>query len=71
MQRVPEKTNEVSALLIVGVCGGAVIPPLLGVITDSFGTQLSAVIALALVWVYLAFLIRYIREVGSKPEKQD
>ena len=71
MQRVPEKTNEVSALLIVGVCGGAVIPPLLGVITDSLGTQLSAVIALALVWVYLAFLIRYIREVGSKPEKQD
>lgn len=71
MQRVPEKTNEVSALLIVGVCGGAVIPPLLGVITDSFGTQLSAVIALALVWVYLAFLIRYIREVGSQPEKQD
>jgi fucose permease len=70
MQRVPEKTNEVSALLIVGVCGGAVIPPLLGVITDAFGTQISAVIALAIVWVYLVFLMKYIKEVASKPEEQ-
>jgi fucose permease len=70
MQRVPEKTNEVSALLIVGVCGGAVIPPLLGVITDAFGTQISAVIALAIVWVYLVFLMKYIKEVASKPKEQ-
>lgn len=36
MQKMPQKTNEVSALLIVGVSGGAVLPPLLGVITDTF-----------------------------------
>ena len=64
MQRVPEKTNEVSALLIVGVCGGAVIPPVLGVVTDSLGSQVWAVAALALVWVYLVFLIRHIRKLA-------
>ena len=65
MQRVPDKANEVSALLIVGVCGGAVIPPLLGVITDACGTQVSALIALAIVWLYMAVLIPYIRKVAK------
>ncbi len=63
MQKKPEKTNEVSALLIVGVCGGAVIPPVLGVITDFFGTQGAALVALALVWVYMVVLIPFIRSV--------
>ena len=65
MQRVPDKANEVSALLIVGVCGGAVIPPLLGVITDACGTQVSALIALAIVWLYMAVLMPYIRKVAK------
>ena len=57
MQRVPERANEVSALLIVGVAGGAVIPPVLGVITDAFGSQGAAIVALSIVWLYLVFLI--------------
>lgn len=63
MQRQPEKTNEVSALLIVGVCGGAIIPPALGVITDFFGTQGSALVTLALVWLYMIVLIPVLRKV--------
>lgn len=63
MQKQPEKTNEVSALLIVGVCGGAIIPPALGVITDFFGTQGSALVTLALVWLYMIVLIPVIRKV--------
>lgn len=63
MQRQPEKTNEVSALLIVGVCGGAIIPPALGVITDFFGTQGSALVSLALVWLYMIVLIPVLRKV--------
>lgn len=61
MQKMPQKTNEVSALLIVGVSGGAVLPPLLGVITDTFGTQGSALITLAIVWVYMVALIPFVR----------
>lgn len=63
MQKMPQKTNEVSALLIVGVSGGAVLPPLLGVITDTFGTQGSALITLAIVWVYMMALIPFVRNV--------
>lgn len=63
MQKMPQKTNEVSALLIVGVSGGAVLPPLLGVITDTFGTQGSALITLAIAWVYMMALIPFVRNV--------
>ncbi len=63
MQKMPQKTNEVSALLIVGVSGGAVLPPLLGVITDTFGTQGSALITLAIVWGYMVALIPFVRNV--------
>lgn len=66
MQRVPERANEVSALLIVGVAGGAVIPPVLGVITDAFGSQGAAIIALSVVWLYLVFLIGAINAHSKK-----
>ncbi|WP_195497926.1 MFS transporter [Alistipes senegalensis] len=66
MQRVPERANEVSALQIVGVAGGAVIPPVLGVITDAFGSQGAAIIALSVVWLYLVFLIGAINAHSKK-----
>ena len=66
MQRVPERANEVSAPLIVGVAGGAVIPPVLGVITDAFGSQGAAIIALSVVWLYLVFLIGAINAHSKK-----
>lgn len=65
MLRVPEKTNEVSALLIVGVCGGGVITPLLGIITDTFGRQAPAIIALAAVWLFMVLLIPFIGKVKT------
>lgn len=70
MLKVPEMTNEVSSLLIVGVSGGAVIPPLLGVVTDSFGTQSAALVVLALAWLFLLFLIPFIRKVKT-PESDN
>ena len=65
MLRVPEKTNEISALLIVGVCGGGVITPLLGIITDTFGKQAPAIIALAAVWLFMVLLIPFIGKVKT------
>jgi fucose permease len=53
----PEKSNEISALLIMGVSGGGVLPPLMGVITDATGTQWAALLAIAVVWGYLFWLI--------------
>ena len=65
MLKVSQKTNEVSALLIVGVCGGAIIPPVLGVVTDSFGTQGAALVALTLAWLFMVVLIPFINKVKT------
>ena len=65
MLKVPQKTNEVSALLIGGVCGGAIIPPVLGVVTDSFGTQGAALVALTLAWLFMVVLIPFINKVKT------
>lgn len=66
LKRVPERANEVSALLIVGVSGGAIIPPVLGVITDYFQSQNAAIIAMGLVWIYMLALIGAINTHAKK-----
>lgn len=57
LKRVPDKANEVSALLIMGVSGGAILTPILGVTSDWFGTQLAALAVIAVVWIYMVWLI--------------
>ena len=37
LKESPTRTNEVSALMIMGVSGGAIILPLQGIINDHFG----------------------------------
>ena len=61
MRRAPGKENEVSALLIVGLIGGAILPPVLGWIRDVSGSQIAAVAAIAVVWLYMIWLIRLIK----------
>lgn len=53
MKARPDKTNEISGLMIMGVCGGAVIPPLMGVLTDVMGNQGGSVIVIAACICYL------------------
>lgn len=50
---VPEKKNEVSGLLIMGICGGAVFPVLMGWASDVMGNQTGAVLAMSLGILYL------------------
>lgn len=59
----PDKTNEVSALLIVGLIGGAILPPVLGWLRDISGSQIAAVLAIAVVWLYMLWLNRRIRRI--------
>ena len=54
LKRVPERANEVSGLLIMGVAGGAVVPPIMGVVSDSFG-QVGAMLVLLMAVLYLLF----------------
>ncbi len=66
LKRVPDRANEVSALLIMGVSGGALLPPLLGVVSDTFGTQVAALIVIAVVWLYMVWLISKVKEKNKK-----
>lgn len=56
LKRVPDKANEVSALLIMGVSGGAIVTPVLGIASDFFGTQMAAIAVIALIWLYMVWL---------------
>jgi fucose permease len=58
LKKMPEKANEISALLIVGICGGAILPPIIGIITDNTQAQVTAIIFLALIWIYMIWLIK-------------
>ena len=51
----PEKANEISGLLITGVSGGAVIPPLMGVLADLTGSQSGSLIVIGLRVLYLVW----------------
>jgi fucose permease len=63
LKYLPGKINEVSALLIIGVSGGAILPPILGVATDITGTQLAGIAGIAFVWVYMVWLIKKVRTI--------
>ncbi|MCK7556796.1 MFS transporter [Chitinophaga sedimenti] len=52
LQRKPERSNEVSGLLIMGVSGGAIFPLLMGVASDAAGAQWGAVMVLLLCCMY-------------------
>ena len=52
---VPDKKNEVSGLLIMGICGGAVFPMFMGAASDAVGAQSGAVLALSVGILYLLF----------------
>lgn len=51
----PSKKNELSGLMTMGVCGGAVIPPLMGLMTDSIGSQVGSLIIIGICMVYILF----------------
>ncbi len=55
IQARPEKANEISGLMITGVAGGAIAPPLMGIAADIMGGQGGSVIVIAVCAAYLLF----------------
>lgn len=54
LRRKPEYANEVSGLLIMGVAGGAIVPPIMGLVSDTSGQTGALVVVLAL-FIYLLY----------------
>lgn len=66
LKRRPDRVNDVSALLVMGVAGGGVLPPIMGLITQTTGNQWSAILVIAIVWLYLFALMGRIKNVSTK-----
>lgn len=57
----PDKQNEVSGLMIMGLFGGTIFPLLMGFLTDALNSQTGALIVLAAGIVYLLYVITKIQ----------
>lgn len=53
LQRMPGKANEVSGLMVMGVSGGAVIPPVMGLLSETLGSQSGALLTILICMAYL------------------
>lgn len=58
----PDKQNEVSGLMIMGLFGGAVFPPIMGLASDAMASQNGAVAVLIVGVVYLFYLWSKLKE---------
>lgn len=56
LQKLPEKANELSGLMITGVFGGAVLPFFMGVFSDILGSQTGAIWVILMAVLYLVFI---------------
>ncbi|MDR0994968.1 MAG: MFS transporter, partial [Tannerella sp.] len=59
---LPEKKNEVSGLMIMGLIGGALFPLAMGVLSDALHSQVGA---LAVIFVGTLYLLTFVRRVGA------
>lgn len=58
IEKRPEYSNEISGMIILAVCGGAVIPPIMGLISDSFGITYSLYVLVACI-LYVGYSAYY------------
>ena len=65
LQYMPERANELSGLMIMSVCGGGIIPPIVGWLTD-ISTLMIAMVLLGCCLVYIIFLSLYIIKTSVK-----
>lgn len=66
IQTLPSKANEISGLMITGVFGGAVIPFIMGLTSDTIGSQVGSILIILLSAIYLLFSAFTVRVDSAK-----
>jgi len=61
VNKLPERVNEISGLMIMAVSGGAAIPPLMGLVSQNFGGSASIFVVVGCM-VYILFAGLYARK---------
>ena len=54
----PEYSNEISGMIILAVCGGAVVPPIMGLVSDTMGVTYSLFVLVACI-LYVGYSAYY------------
>jgi fucose permease len=62
LQWKPTRANEISGLMIMGVSGGALLPPIMGVFTDFFGQTGGMVVIMAAMFYLLILSLKFKKE---------
>lgn len=52
LEKMPDRANEISGLMIMAVSGGAFLPPLMGMVSTNLGVKASFLV-LVMAMVYL------------------
>lgn len=63
INKMPERANEISGLLVMAIVGGAIIPPIIGFTTSVFGIE-GGLILMGLCFVYVFSFAFSMRKVG-------
>lgn len=71
LKHVPSRANEVSSLLVTGIAGGALVTPLLGVVTDATGTQTASMVAMLVLWVYMCLIFGVVSKTAREGMNDD
>lgn len=64
LQKRPERGNEISGLMIMGVAGGAVLPPLMGLVADAIG-QVGSMLVILVAMLYLLMTAYLVKTEGT------
>ena len=63
VNKIPERSNEISGLMIMAVSGGAFIPPFMGMISKNYDTIISlSVLALCMVYLFTISVIESLKK---------
>ena len=62
---LPERQNEVSGLMMIGLIGGAIFPPLMGLASDAMGMQLGAILVMSIGVLYIACMGAFFKSYGT------
>jgi fucose permease len=61
LEKIPDRANEISGLLIMAVSGGAVVPVIMGYVSTTFG-PLSSILVIGACMLYILWVSYYVRE---------
>lgn len=59
IEKMPDYANELSGLIILSVCGGAIVPPIMGIVSDTVGVTAS-IFVLVFCTLYIGYAVYYV-----------